>query len=58
MNQAAGLNAVELSALRETEVADLVASLDDLLLRGHEYVSFHAPSSLQQMSERELVAQL
>lgn len=58
MNQAAGLNAVELSALRETEVADLVASLDELSLHGLEYISFHAPSSLQRMSERELVAQL
>ncbi len=34
MNQSAGLNAVELSALRETEVADLVASFDDLSLHG------------------------
>jgi len=58
MNHAAGLNAVELSALRETEVADLVASLDDLSLQGLEYISFHAPGSLQRISERELVAQL
>jgi hypothetical protein len=58
MNQAAGLNAVELSALRETEVVDLVASLDGLSLHGLEYVSFHAPSSLQWMSGQELVAQL
>jgi len=58
MNQAAGLNAVELSALRETEVADLIAALDALPLLGMEYVSFHAPSSLHSSSEQELVAQL
>jgi len=58
MNQAAGLNAVELSALRETEVADLIASLDELPLQGMDYVSFHAPSSLHRVSERELVRQL
>lgn len=58
MNQAACLNAVELSALRETEVADLIASLDELPLQGLDYVSFHAPSTLQRSSERELIAQL
>ena len=58
MNQAAGMNAVELSALRETEVADLIASLDVLPLQGLDYVSFHAPSSLHRSSERELIAQL
>ena len=40
LNQAAGLNAVELSALRETEVSDLIASLDQLRLPGMDYVSF------------------
>jgi len=58
MNQAAGLNAVELSALRETEVADLIAALDELPFQGMDYVSFHAPSSLHRVSERELVQQL
>ena len=58
MNQAAGVNAVELSALRETEMADLIAALDELPLQGMDYVSFHAPSSLHQISEQELVRQL
>ncbi len=58
MNEAAGLNAVELSALRETEVADLIAALDELPLIGMEYVSFHAPSSLHRSSEQELITQL
>lgn len=58
LNQAAGLNAVELSALRETEVSDLIASLDQLRLPGMDYVSFHAPSVLHQTTERELIAQL
>jgi len=48
-------NAVELSALREDEVKDLIDSIDDLDLSRFEYISFHAPSKLIHMSEEELV---
>lgn len=58
LNRAAGMNAVELSALRETEVAGVLAALDELPLAGLDYVSFHAPSSLHHNSDRVLVDQL
>jgi hypothetical protein len=40
-------NAVELSALRQNELAPLVEELDRLDLRQFKYVSFHAPSSME-----------
>src|SRR5579864_1142623 len=40
-------NAVELSALRQTELPALVHLLDDLDLRQFEYISVHAPSALE-----------
>jgi len=58
MNQAAGLNAVELSALRETEVAGLLAAIDGMPPQRLDFVSFHAPSSLQRISDKELIQQL
>ena len=54
----AGVNAIELSALRETEVDALVSALSYLNLSGFSYVSFHAPSQLDRMSEEHLVARL
>src|SRR4051812_45555871 len=51
-------NVVELSALRESELDALINSLDRLDLRQFEYVSFHAPSSREIHSERELVNRL
>jgi hypothetical protein len=50
--------AIELSALREDEVKDLVYSIDDLDLSRFEYVSFHAPGKLIHMSEDELITLL
>lgn len=50
--------AVELSALRESEIDDLVASIPSMDLKQYEYVSFHAPSSLDELTEAELVSRL
>jgi len=50
-----GVSAVELSALRENEVEILVAALSDLDLSKLQYVSFHAPSKLSEMSEDQLL---
>jgi hypothetical protein len=58
INRQAGMNAAEVSALRESEVADLLAVLDDLPLEGLDYVSFHAPSHLDGMSDQQLIHQL
>ncbi|HEX5149991.1 MAG TPA: hypothetical protein VFW07_01010 [Parafilimonas sp.] len=53
--QGSSANAVELSALREDEVKTLIAVLSDLNLDKYEYISFHAPSKLFLMHERELI---
>lgn len=58
MNRQAGMNAVELSALRQCEVADMLALLDGLPLDDLEYISFHAPSKLQGVSDHDLIQQL
>lgn len=52
------LQAIELSALREDEVASLVSGLGSLELSGYHYISVHAPSRLRQMSEHELIETL
>lgn len=49
------INAVELSALRETEITILLESIDDLNLNQFEYISFHAPSKLKIFTEEEIV---
>lgn len=49
------LEAIELSALRESELPSLVASLEELSLDQFSEISIHAPSKLEQMTERELV---
>ena len=41
----ARIDAVELSALRDYELPNLVDAIPNLDLHGFEYVSFHAPSS-------------
>jgi hypothetical protein len=46
-------SAVELSALRQEELAALVAQLGDLDLSDFKYVSFHAPSALEPAFEGE-----
>ena len=45
------VNAVELSALRQDELVPLVEQLDQLVLDGFQYISFHAPSSMEQSFE-------
>lgn len=49
------VNAVELSALRQVELAPLVEQLQDLDLRRYAYIAFHAPSSVDAGSEREVL---
>jgi len=53
-----GATAVELSALREPELAPLMRDLATLDLRQFGHVSVHAPSALHELTERELVAAL
>lgn len=48
-------NAIELSALRENEVETLVSGIDLLNLDKFDYISFHAPSKLNFMSEMNLI---
>lgn len=45
------VNAVELSALRQDELAPLVDQLDQLDLSRFQYVSFHAPSAMEKSYE-------
>ncbi len=45
---------VELSALRETELAGLMAALDELDVGQFTYVSIHAPSRLRTVRETEV----
>lgn len=45
------VSAVELSALRQDELASLVERLDRLDLRQFGYISFHAPSSMERAFE-------
>ncbi len=51
-------NAIELSAIREDEVKNLINSIDSLNLQKFDYVSFHAPSKLYSISEEELINML
>lgn len=54
-SQHAALRAIELSALRELELAPLVEAAPGLDLSGFDYVSFHAPSSLKSIDEVSVV---
>jgi hypothetical protein len=47
--------AVELSALREHELPELVGSLKSLDLGGYDYVSVHAPTNFSEFQEGEVV---
>ena len=51
MMRGSSANAVELSALREHELAGLMAGLERLQLEQFQYVSVHAPSRLAALSE-------
>src|SRR5438046_2960878 len=50
--------AVELSALREPELPILLRAISDLNLSAFEYVSFHAPSSIDPQNESDVVEML
>lgn len=50
--------AVELSALRESELPALLKTLDTLELAKFQYVSFHAPSAIRALTEADLVTLL
>ncbi len=56
----AQVKAIELSALREKELDPLLESLPQLenRLKAFDYISFHAPSYIIEMSEAELVLKL
>jgi hypothetical protein len=54
----AGLRAVELSALRESELDPLLEFLGTEALAEFEYVAVHAPSHRRTLSEGELVEKL
>lgn len=58
LTREAGLPAVELSALRESEVIPLIQALPNLRLESFDFISFHAPSRLQNMTECDLIGQL
>jgi len=49
--RSAGCTIVELSALREPELAPMLDALDDLDLGGFRYVSIHAPSKIEPENE-------
>jgi len=51
-------DAIELSALRESELDPLVAAVPGLPLEQFSFVSLHAPSRRVQFSERQLVERL
>jgi len=51
-------SAIELSALRDHELAELVDTLDELDLREFSYISVHAPSRFVDLSEADIVALL
>lgn len=53
-----GLEAVELSALREEELPELLNALETLELSEYKHVSIHAPSKLNVMKELELITLL
>jgi hypothetical protein len=55
LQRAIRTTAVELSALRENELAPLIAAIPSLDLAQFSYVSLHAPSKLKTLSERELL---
>lgn len=53
-----GTRAVELSALRENELAPLIGALDSLDLTEFAYISVHAPSRYQRTQERDIIGLL
>src|SRR3954467_13328022 len=58
MQRSLGTTAVELSALRDSELPPLLAALGNLDVEAFAHVSLHAPSALKQMREQDLVSAL
>jgi len=60
MSLQGSVTAIELSALREDELDPLLNALESLEedLKSFEYVSFHAPSHLEKLSENDFVRRL
>src|SRR4051812_12564125 len=58
MLRARRVRVVELSALREEELRPLLTALDTLDLSSFDYVSVHAPSSLEGLGEGQATALL
>jgi hypothetical protein len=58
MIQATRIRIIELSALRESELEPLLSALDSLDVSGFDYVSFHAPSALQELPEERATGML
>lgn len=53
-----GISAIELSALREHELRHLLEALSTLDVPNVQYISFHAPSKLVEISEGDVVQML
>lgn len=53
--EARHIRAIELSALREDELPDLMGSISQLELSSFKYISVHTPTKLNCMSERDVV---
>jgi hypothetical protein len=53
-----GIEALELSALREAELAPLLAAVDTLDLSQFRYISIHAPSLFRREREQDIVESL
>ena len=58
MLQHKAVHALELSALRQSELRPLLESLDELDLSQFEYIALHAPSQFQEDDEEEIVGLL
>lgn len=54
----AGVQAVELSALREEELAPLAKAAEEMDVSAFAYVSFHAPSRFSAAHEKEVITYL
>jgi len=52
------VKAIELSSLREHEFTSLIKEIDRLDLSSFQHISFHAPSKLAYMTEKELIGEL
>ncbi len=53
-----GVSAIELSALRESELAELIPAIPSLDLGQFKFKSFHAPSALDELTGAQLVERL